>query len=89
MNDMKWLEEIERSTEIKKERNGYCVMSIKDSVQQTELLTKALRVAIGALEKSAITLTNCDQHCLSATRANDDAVKALAEIERIGRDDDV
>ena len=47
-------------------------------------LTKALRVAIAALEKGTITLANCDQHCLSATRANDDAVKALAEIERMG-----
>ena len=49
-------------------------------------LTKALRVAIAALEKATITLANCDQHCLSATRANDDAVKALAQIEKMGSD---
>ena len=55
--------------------------------QDISALTKALEVAIGALEKTTITLANCDGHCLSATRANDDAVKALAEIERMGRNE--
>ncbi len=58
------------------------------SSTEIDNLAEALRVAIEALEKTTITLANCDQHCLSATRANDDAVRAIAEIERMGSDGD-
>ena len=57
---------------------------IAHAPQDITTLTEGLRVAIGALEKTTITLANCDQHCLAATRANGDVVKALAEIERMG-----
>ena len=84
MSDMKWLDEIEAHVERLKRIMGGDVLLIRNHVMDTDRLTKALRVAIEALEKTTITLANCDQHCLSATRANDDAVKALAEIERMG-----
>ena len=86
MSDLKWLEEIEECANEMRSMSGVDSMFIGHHVMEVDKLTKVLRVAIGALEKTTITLANCDQHCLSATRANDDAVKALAQIEKMGSD---
>lgn len=88
MAEMKWLEEIEERTNRMKRMPGGDTMFIGHHLMEVEPLTKALRLAISALNQATIALSE-ETPMDTVMRVAAKAREALEKIERMGSNGDV